>query len=132
MLQYRNTPDPETKVSPAQSIFGHAITDFIPILPGKYKPHKTWEETRDAREEALRNRHVKASERWTEHTKALPPLIIGDTVRIQNQVGNNPRRWDKTRRVVEVKQHNQYLIAIDGSGRVTLRNGNFCVSTLLS
>ena len=60
-----------------------------------------------------------------EHTKALPSLIIGDTVRIQNQVGNNPRRWDKTGRVVEVKQHNQYLISVDGSGRVTLRNRKF-------
>ena len=102
VLQYRNTPDPETKLSPAQMLFGHPIRDFIPILPNKYKPHKTWQETLAAREEALRNRHMKAAERWSEHTRQLPPLKVGDLVRIQNQVGNFPKKWDKTGQVVEV------------------------------
>ena len=58
MLQYRNTPDQSTKLSPAMCIFGGPIKDFIPILPGKYKPHDTWRETLKAREEALRKRHM--------------------------------------------------------------------------
>lgn len=57
VLQYRNTPDRETKLSPAMFIFGHPIRDFIPIAPGRYKPHDTWHETLAAREEALRNHH---------------------------------------------------------------------------
>ena len=73
MLQYRNTPDPETKLSPAMCIFGRPIKDFIPILPGRYQPHPTWQDTLQKREEALRNRHMKAAERWSEHTKRLPP-----------------------------------------------------------
>ncbi|KAK3752546.1 hypothetical protein QZH41_003484, partial [Actinostola sp. cb2023] len=63
ILQYRNTPDPNTKLSPAQCVFGRPIKDFIPILPGRYKPHPTWSDTLAAREEALRNRHIKAAER---------------------------------------------------------------------
>ena len=63
VLQYRNTPDPDTKLSPAQMLFGHPIRDFIPILPNKYKPHQTWQDTLAAREEALRNCHMKAAER---------------------------------------------------------------------
>ncbi|MEL6802988.1 MAG: RNase H-like domain-containing protein, partial [Bacteroidota bacterium] len=59
MLQYRNTPDKGTKLSPAQCVFGRAIRDFIPIYPGKYHPHPTWQETLKAREEALRIRHMK-------------------------------------------------------------------------
>ena len=39
ILQYRNTPDKETKLSPAMIIFGRSIRDFIPIIHGKYKPH---------------------------------------------------------------------------------------------
>lgn len=125
VLQYRNTPDPETGLSPAQMLFGHPIRDFIPILPNKYRPHTTWQETLKAREEALRNRHMKAAERWSEHTRQIPPLKVGDLVRIQNQVGNFPKKWDKTGQVVEVKQHNQYVVKVDGSGRATLRNRQF-------
>ena len=68
MLQYRNTPDRDTKLSPAQCIFGHPIRDFIPIPPGQYRPHRTWRETLDARESALRNRHMQNWERWSERT----------------------------------------------------------------
>ena len=42
VLQYRNTPDADTKLSPAMSLFGRPIKDFIPILPGRYKSHETY------------------------------------------------------------------------------------------
>ena len=64
-------------------------------------------------------------ERWKEHTRFLPPLSVGDHVRIQNQMGNHPRRWDKTGVVIEVRQYHQYVIRVDGSGRVTTRNRKF-------
>ena len=41
MFQNRNTPDCDTGLSPAMSIFGRPIRDFIPILPGCYRPHNT-------------------------------------------------------------------------------------------
>lgn len=125
MLQYRNTPDPDTKLSPAMCLFGRPIKDFIPILPGRYKPHTTWQETLGAREDALRNRHMKAHERWSIHTKRLTPLAVSDHVRIQNQIGPHPTKWDKTGIVIEVRQFDQYVIRVDGSGRVTLRNRKF-------
>lgn len=125
MLQYRNTPDPDTGLSPAMCVYGRQIRDFIPIHPGRYLPHPTWRETLIAREEALRNRHMKMCEKLSEHTQVLPPLIIGDCVRIQNQRGPHPTKWDKTGVVIEVKQYDQYVIKVDGSGRVTLRNRKF-------
>lgn len=87
ILQYRNTPDHDTQLSPAMCIFGRAIRDFIPIHPGKYQPHLTWRETMANREEALRNRHMQTAERLSAHTRPLPPLVIGDHVRIQNKTG---------------------------------------------
>ena len=63
-------------------VFGHPIREFIPIPPGRYSSHNTWRETLDAREEALRNRHIKQGERLSEHTKRLYPLAIGDYMRI--------------------------------------------------
>lgn len=125
ILQYRNTPDPATKLSPAQCVFGRPIKDSIPILPGRYIPHPTWQDTLSLREEALRKRHMQALERWSEHTKRLPPLTVGNHVRIQNQTGSHPTRWDKTGVIVEVRQFDQYLVRVDGSGRLTLRNRKF-------
>ena len=125
ILQYRNTPDRETGLSPAMCVFGRAIKDFIPVHPGRYLPHPAWRETLIAREEALRNRHQKVCERLTEHTRILPPLLVGDCVRVQNQTGPNPTKWDRTGIVVEVRQFDQYVIRIDGSGRATLRNRKF-------
>ncbi|CAC5377697.1 unnamed protein product [Mytilus coruscus] len=92
MLQYRNTPDRDPKLSPAM-------------------------ETLDAREEVLRNRHIKQGERLSEHTKRLPPLATGDFVRIQNQIGHYPLKWDKTGVIIEVRQFDQYAVKVDGSGR---------------
>ena len=125
ILQYRNTPDHVTKLSPAICIFGRPTKDLIPILPGKYNPHPTWRESLATREDALRNRHMIHHERWKEHTKALPPLQVGDHVRIQNQTGHHPTKWDKTGIVVQVHQYHQYTIKIDGSNRTTLRNRKF-------
>ncbi len=82
-------------------------------------------DTLRAREDALRKRHIKTHEYWSEHTKRLPALAVGDYVRIQNQTGQHPNKWDRTGTVVEVKQHNQYQVKVDGSGRVTLRNRRF-------
>ena len=125
MLQYRNTPDKITKISPAQCLFGRSIRDFIPIYPGKYMPHPTWKETLENREEALRARHFKMSERLSEHTKHLLPLRIGDSVRLQNLTGPHPKKWGRTGVIIEVRQFDQYVVRVDGSGRVTLRNRQF-------
>ena len=70
-------------------------------------------------------RHVRARERRTLHTKVLPKLQVGDHVLIQNQTGNHARKWDRTGRIVEAKDFDQYLVKVDGSGRVSLRNRKF-------
>ena len=62
-------------------------------------------------------------ERW--HTRFLPPLPVADHVKLQNQMGNHPKRWDKTGVVIEVRQYHQYVIRMDGSGRITTRNRKF-------
>ena len=122
MLVYRNSIDPETKVSPALIVFGRPIRDPIPVPMGRYCPHPTWSETLEHRERALAKRHSREHEKWTEHSRTLPALQVGDHVYVQNLVGNHPKRWERTGTVVEVKQFHQYVVKIDGSGRLTLRN----------
>ena len=65
-------------------------------------------------------------ERLSAHTHSLPQLVVGDCVRIQNQTGPHPTKWDKTGIIIEVRQFDQYIVVrVDGSGRVTLRNRKF-------
>ena len=125
MLQYRNTCDRDTRLSPAQMIFGRPIKDFIAILPGSYRPHNTWIETSRAREQAMGARNIRNAERLTEHTVRLQPFKVGDRVFILNQTDNHPLRWDRTGLVIEVKQFDQSAVRVNGLGRVTLRIGNF-------
>ena len=66
-----------------------------------------------------------AAESWSEHTQRLSALFVGDCVRIQNQTGPQPNKCDNTASVVEVRQFDQYVGRVDGSGRMTLRNRNF-------
>ena len=44
-------------------------------------------------------------ERWKEYTRLLPLLSVGDHVRIQNELGNDLNKWDKTGVVIEVRQY---------------------------
>ena len=125
ILNYRNTPDRDTRLSPAQCIFGRPIRDFLPIHPGRYHPHMMWSDTLNRREDALRDRHIKCAERLSISTKRLPPLVVGDKVRVQNQTGPQPLKWDRTGVIVEVRQFDQYVVRLDGSRRVTLRNRKF-------
>ena len=106
-------------------IFGRPIKDFIPILPSSYRPHNTWIKTSRAREEAMHARNVRNVERPAEHTVRLQPLKVGNRVFIQNQTGNHLLRWDRTGLVIEVEQLDQYVVRVDGSGRVTLRKRKF-------
>ena len=125
LLQYHNTPDPQTRVSPAMCVYGRVIKDFIPTIPGKYKPHPSWRKTLSAREEALKVRHLKKAEDWSRGTSKLPPLKVGDVVWVQNQIGPRPKKWDRSGTVVEVRQFDQYVVKIDGSQRTSIRNRKF-------
>ena len=104
------------------AIFGRQVRDGLPVLPGHYNPHNTWRELLDHREHAMARRHIAGREQWGAHTKSLAKLVQGDNVFLQNLVGNHPRRWERTGKVVECKEYDQYLVKVDGTGRATLRN----------
>ena len=125
LMQYRNTPDRDTGISPAQVIFGRNLRDFLPAPQSRYKPQPEWIMIAEDREKALAKRAVANMERLSRGTKELSPLNVGDSVLVQNQTGNYPSRWDITGVVVEVKEHDQYVVKVDGSGRLTLRNRKF-------
>ena len=130
MLQLRNTPDKDCKVSPAEIIFGRPIRDAFSFCNRKetfsnphVQPH--WRDSWSMKEEALRKRFVRWSERYNQRTKSLQPLRVGNRCFIQNQTGQHKRRWDRCGLVVEVLPHDKYVIKVDGSNRLTTRNRRF-------
>jgi len=73
----------------------------------------------------LRQRYHRTSESLKVHAKRLRPLDLGDRCYIQNQCGNYPNRWDRSGKVVDILDHDSYLVKVDGSGRLTKRNRQF-------
>lgn len=130
ILQFRNTPDPTSKLSPAEIVFGRTIRDVLPVKPpmqifdcASVKP--SWRHLWRRREGALQTRSVKQMETLSCKSRQIDPLALGDTCRVQNQTGQFPTRWDKTGTVVQTSDNNQYVIKVFGSNRLTLRNRKY-------
>ena len=127
LMNHRNTPDSEYGLSPSQLVFGRPIKDFLPVKPGAFSPSEVWVDCREKRELAMRQRVLRGAEKWTEHTRSLKPLQLGEKVIVQNQYGAGKiaKKWDRTGQVVEDLGYNKYRIRIDGSGRVSDRNRQY-------
>ena len=102
MLKYRNTPQPDTRLSPAQVVYGRYLRNFIPIVD-KYKPKQKWGMVREYRYKALARRLDRDGSRLEEHTKKLKSMPVGAPVAVQNQTGRFPKKGEKTSEVVENK-----------------------------
>ena len=125
LLIHRNTPDPETGVSPAQIVYGRQLRDHLPVPLDKFRLNPQWEKAAKLREECFLKRHFAKCEDLLAHTKNLPPLIPGDRVYVQDQDGRTPRQWNRSGKILEALPHNSYLVSLDGSYRPTRRNRKF-------
>ena len=131
LLVKRNTPDPVTKLSPADVIFGRKLRDTLPRInkvTNVFHNTKIRSEWRDAwaeKEQALRQRYQGCQQRLAEHSKDLPSLNYGDRVSIQNQTGHRPTKWERTGTVVEIRDYNKYVVKVDGSGASLLEIEDF-------
>ena len=106
-------------------LFGKLLRDYLPNPVTRYKPREEWRLLASERERALAKRATASTENLLPKTKDLGKLSFGQEVRIQNQAGEKPKRWDNTGVVVKCKGFDQYLVKNDGSGRLTLRNRQF-------
>ena len=131
LLQYRNTPDRDSGMSPAELLLGRQLRDFLPgaALSPPLRTfddlRRTWRDVAEWREKALCRRATADHERLKARTSELPPLRPGQTVLVQNQTGNRPLQWDRRGVIVEVLPFRQYKVMLDGSRQLTLRNRKF-------
>ena len=106
---------------PAPPPFANRVSVFDETSPVDHH----WKDTWRAKENALCARLAKQVDRLDRNTRKLAPLFIGDSVRIQNQSGNHPNKWDKTGIVIQIGDNDQYTVRVDGSRRLSLRNRSF-------
>ena len=122
LMAHRNTPVRDTSISPAMALYGRPIRDHLPRQKEEFTWQ--WQYIADARETALAKRHIRP-DNVQSRGRLMEPLVVGDAVQIQNQHGNNAKRWHNTGYIVEVLPNRQYHVVIDGSRRVSLRNRKF-------
>ena len=93
LLGHMNTINPLTGLSPAMVIFGRELKGFLPSPDRKFQPQE-WKLEADLRKRAHAKRHAHTKERFTAHTRPLPPLQQDDTVTIQDLSDpSKPGRW---------------------------------------
>ena len=135
LLLMRNQPERDSGLSPAMVLMGRQLRDSLPLGPPLSRRSsvfdedspvsQSWRNMWKTKEIALSERLVKNMEKLNVGTKRLTPLKEGDRVRVQNQNGNSPLKWDRTGQVVQVGDHDQYIVRVDGSRRLTKRNRKF-------
>ena len=132
MLTKRNTPDNDSKLSPAEIIMGRKLTDALPCLPSdkifinNESIHPRWREMWHMKEQALRDNYVKNLEPVQNKSgRSLKPLAVGQHVALQNQRGPHPLRWDRSGVIVMCMDYDQYIVKVHGSNRLTRRNRRF-------
>ena len=126
LLMFKNTPDRNTRMSPAEYVYGRRLDDMLPSGSNWTDSFgDDWKRTMAARELAMAGRHERCHEKLSEHTKQLPPLHVGDHVAIQNQHGNQPLKWDKQGVIVSCEDFDKYSVKVLGSGRLTYRNRRY-------
>ena len=91
LLAQRNCPDPESNVSPAQVVCGHAVRDIIPATD--YAPREEWSQLATRQEECFLRRHFRKCEPLESQARNLTELLPGDLVCIQDQAGPTPKKW---------------------------------------
>ena len=73
LLQLRNTPDRDSKLSPAKALYGREPR------PGFALMGDMWMNLVDARETAQARMAKLSDKKWCGHMRALAPLKVGDT-----------------------------------------------------
>ncbi len=88
--QYRNTPNPDVKISPAMCVFGLPHSQFRPCYAREAPPAWDLAWNTESPRNRLHKSHIRIADKLTEYIKRLPPLVVSDFGRIQNQMGPYP------------------------------------------
>ncbi|KAF0293676.1 hypothetical protein FJT64_008618 [Amphibalanus amphitrite] len=122
LLMYRNTPLRDGGRSPAQLALGRHLRDSIPSPSQRYKLSPEWCRDLRRRELSMVTRGEKSKAAYDVGTKELSEMSVGDSVLCQDA---RTKAWDRRGVIVEKSPFRKYLVKMQGTGRVTIRNRRY-------
>ena len=113
---------PCPRESPSEIANGRTLKDFFPREVSSLLPIPENLMSGDVKDNLQKEIRQTGGQRWSEHTKKLPPLEIGAWVQLQNLRGRHPLKSDSSGVVIGRRNENSYAIKVNGSEIVTVRN----------
>ncbi|KAF0300876.1 hypothetical protein FJT64_000364 [Amphibalanus amphitrite] len=95
------------------------ITEDIFVVAGRYKLSPEWCRDLRRRELSMVTRSEKSKAAYDVGTKELSEMSVGDSVLCQDA---RTKAWDRRGVIVEKSPFRKYLVKMQGTGRVTIRN----------
>ena len=116
-----------------QVLWGESCSDplcqeapgMVYVAPEQFKWRAECVLTAEQREQALAKRHAPGEEFWSWASKEKGELALGSTFMVQTQRGPTKGRWDTSGTVVDILEHNSYLVKMDRSGRLSKQRLSF-------
>jgi len=125
LLEWRNTPRQHGR-SPAQIVFGRPLRSIIPTHRRAFAPE--WQPKEEEWMDAAAANQEKIIEWYNSRTRELPPLQIGQRVRLQDPVAKD---WQNTGIIISVGRRRDYRVQLP-NGKIYWRNRRFIRADLSS
>ena len=122
LLSYHNTKCRVLGKSPSEIANGRVLKDFLPRDISSLLPVPENLMSGDVKDKLQEGIRQAGGQKWSEHTKKLPPLEMGAWVQLQNLRGRHPLKSDSSGVVIGRHNENSYAIKVNGSEVVTVRN----------
>ncbi|KAK3085333.1 hypothetical protein FSP39_001659 [Pinctada imbricata] len=103
LMAYRSTPISATGKSPSELLMGRRIRTTVPVSPKQLQPD--WSCLTDVRNrDGIAKRRMRRNFNRSHGVQSLPPLIIGDRVRLKTDKEKN---WHESGVVTSANYHNR-------------------------
>ena len=122
LLCYANTKCRVLKKLPAELSLGRCLMNFFPRQVSSLVPFPANLMSGTEKDRLQEKIKLDAGQRWSEHTKVLQPLNVGEWVQLQNLKGSHPLNSDYSGEIVGRHNINSYAVKVNGTGKVTVRN----------
>ena len=118
LAELRNTPRQDGR-SPAQIVFGRPIRSLMPAHWSTFD--KDQQQPLEKAETAVKKYRAYTKDHYNASAKDLPPLQVGQAVRVQHHTS---KRWDQVGKIERVGANRSYCVYMP-SGRRYWRNRKF-------